>query len=921
VHKVMARGHYDEVKATVISQLTGHDQPFDAILGVSDPLALACRDAAQELGLTHPETLIGGLNGDPLALAAIAEGQMTATVLTSAHLGAEMVDLACRTARGDPLPPHFRRTPLLVTADNVDQIIRQTMLAMAPLPSLLVGVNRAKEQRRLMQLQLSLEINQHVGIILDRQQLSHQIAELIREKYGYDRVQLFTWSDSDKTLVLNAADRNERIAIPLAEAGLLGQALEKNEPVFVPDIQRSTRSVPEPAYAQTRSRAVLPIRAAGVTIGLLDVHSRVPAYHTQQEVLALQVLADQLGIAMRNAELFSEAAEARLVAENADRLKTLLLANVSHEFRAPLNVILGYAQSALDQPRGPNQEVCPVPRKDVSYIYESGEHLLRLVNDLLDISRSEINELQLEPEMVEPRVLLEDVFENVAKIRSEATDVTWLLDLPADLPLVHADPVRLREVILNLLDNAQKFTQRGHVLLGAEVAPPHLHIWVEDTGVGIPVEQQGQIFEPFYTGQTPGSHSRGIGLGLAVARRLVALHGGFMSLDSRPGKGSTFHVYLPLPSLSGRKPDSIALHNEDAPQAILVVGGQTALSLSLTELSRREGYLLVPLRADDDLDTVLSSVRPMALAWDVTHRGHGDHLAMQRLRGHAQLSGLPFILYRGSEQANSSPSVGLTSILIKPPDQNTLIGLIDAMAPAEGPILIVDDDPQACDLYQRIVTKVLPGHPVRVASGGQAALAALREQAPGLVILDLVMPDVDGFAVLAALRRLPATRRVPVLVMSGHMLRSEDLNRLDHSRVVFHQKEILSEEETALSIRNALQGTNELPQATSMLVKQALAYMQQNYAQDLSRSDIAGAVGVSERYLTEIFHRELGLSPWDYLQRQRIAQARALLASTGLTVTDIGSRVGFADSAHFSRVFRDLVHVSPRAYRRLATSS
>jgi YesN/AraC family two-component response regulator len=230
--------------------------------------------------------------------------------------------------------------------------------------------------------------------------------------------------------------------------------------------------------------------------------------------------------------------------------------------------------------------------------------------------------------------------------------------------------------------------------------------------------------------------------------------------------------------------------------------------------------------------------------------------------------------------------------------------------------LIVDDDPQALVLYQSIVAQALPGYPVRVANNGAEALAALGQEIPALMILDLVMPEVDGFSVLSQMRANPRTCHVPVLVISGHILSVEDIKRLDHAQVVFQSKDILSENETAAGLQRLLLDDDRLPQPTSLLVKQTIAYLQQNYAQRLTRQQMAKAVGVSEDYLGRIFQQELGLSPMEYLNRYRIKEAKVLLSQTCASITDIAAQVGFDDPAYFSRAFRKQVGFSPRAYRK-----
>jgi ABC-type sugar transport system substrate-binding protein len=256
---------YEQALPQIEAALRTFGAPIDAIFGLSDSLALAARNAGLTLGVLNAQTLIAGINGDPLALAAIAEGSMTATVETSASdFGEQMITLACRAARGESLPDHFSYQPRLVTLENVADIAMQKLIAIADLPNRLVGVNRQQEQNRLIQLETSAAINRRVGALLDRRALSQEIANLIRANYGYDQVQLFLWSPLEQRLSLEHPDlpaSNPR-ELSLDQAGLLGEALQRKEPVFVVDTRYSHRFPPDPNWPETHSRVALPIRLA-----------------------------------------------------------------------------------------------------------------------------------------------------------------------------------------------------------------------------------------------------------------------------------------------------------------------------------------------------------------------------------------------------------------------------------------------------------------------------------------------------------------------------------------------------------------------------------------------------------------------------------------------------------------------------------
>jgi signal transduction histidine kinase/AraC-like DNA-binding protein/ABC-type sugar transport system substrate-binding protein len=656
--------------------------PFDGIFGISDSLALAGRDAARAAGLITDNTVVVGINGDHLALAAIIEGTMAATVETpAAELGRQLIELAFKAAARETLPSHFDYKPRLVTRQNAAEIAVEKLVASASMPSRLVGLNRNQEAQRLKQLETSLAIGQRLGSILDRQQLSNDIAEIIRANYGYDEVQIFLWRESERAFVpehgVEAGARAARI--PLAESGLLGHTLLRNQPTFIPDMQRSHLFPPDPRLPACRSRVVLLIRFGQQVLGLLDLQSGHSTQHSHLDLVGLQVLGDLLGVAMRNADLYGDAIAAHAEAERASELKGRLLANVSHELRAPLNIIQGYSQSALASPNPYEVDLPPGLLRDLSYLYQSSEHLGRLINDLLDLSRAEINDLDIFPEPIEVNTFLEDIFQAMSGSLPSRAEVEWRLELPESLPEIRGDPQRLRQVLFNLLSNAHKFTEQGHITLGALTTATHLHLWVDDTGCGIPLKQQQHIFRAFMTAERPRRPPEGLGLGLRVTHELVRLHGGTITFISMPGAGATFHLYLPLP----------------VPE------------------SHRERLVEAPL-------------------------------------------------------------------------------------------------------------SILPGEA-------------------------------------------------------------------------------------------------NLPPHANDLTRQTVAYLEQNYADEfLSRAAIAVRIAVSESYLTRTFRRDLGITPWEYLTRYRIEQAKSLLRVTNLTVTEIAHRVGYNDSAYFSRVFHQETGRSPVTFRRQA---
>lgn len=620
-----------------------------------------------------------------------------------------------------------------------------------------------------------------------------------------------------------------------------------------------------------------------------------------------EVLRGHISSALKGALLFQEANEARQVAERADQVKTRLLANVSHELRTPLNIIIGHTQRILDAPP-PNLE------NDLEHIHHSAEHQLRIINDLLDLSRAEINALDLYPTMLDPKPLLEEAFVALSKDAPTSDEVTWQLAITDPIPMLEADPVRLRQVLLNLLSNAAKFTERGQITLGAECTPPHLHIWVADTGPGIPTEIVDRIYEPFFTHEGGEYRKGGIGLGLSITKHLIALHHGVLTLDTQLGQGSTFHILLPLPERIAEQssPDQSTI------SMLWLISQSQTIPAEIMDFGQRRSLNILKLNLDDDLNVLFSEGCPSIVAWDLTSGGiTEDWRLIRRLQNHPKLRQTPFILFQ--EGSKTEIASGFTSLVVKPTSNQALWESIQPALPSNftGTILIVDDDEKARQATISVVKTGLPDYQIRIAEDGESGLAAMLSEPPDLLILDLVMPKMDGFDVLDAMRADERTRQVPVVILSARQLTFNDIQRLEqHADVTLQSKGILSEEEIIISLHRSLFGSETLPPQTGALVKRSVAYLHQNYIYTLSRSEVADAIGVNEDYLTRIFKQELGISPWDYLNRYRIFQAKELLRQTHDSVGHIGQRVGFSDASYFSRVFRRLTGVSPGTYRK-----
>jgi AraC-like DNA-binding protein len=375
-------------------------------------------------------------------------------------------------------------------------------------------------------------------------------------------------------------------------------------------------------------------------------------------------------------------------------------------------------------------------------------------------------------------------------------------------------------------------------------------------------------------------------------------------------------VRLPLPDLSGRS----IREKRDAEPVLILISGSRGPPREISEFCRRQGLSIRTLEIEGDWEAVLAEATPAAIAWDLAEADQRERLIVRKLRHHPRAFQAPLVLYGlGRDPAlGADPEIGLTGFIPKPASEKTLLDLIDAVTPPEarGCVLVVDDDPEERKSEEVLAAAALPGIRIRSAADGAAALQLMGEEVPCLVLLDLAMPVMGGSEVLDRMRADPRLRKVPVIVLTHRVLGDEDVKRLEaHSRVVLQSKGIWSEDEATAALTRSLFDADAIPPHTGALVKRAVAWLARNHGKSITRWKLAEAVNVSEDYLARVFHRELGISPWEYLARYRVSRAKELLKTTGESMKAIASMVGFRDQAYFSRVFRKIVGVSPKAYR------
>jgi CheY-like chemotaxis protein/signal transduction histidine kinase len=488
---------------------------------------------------------------------------------------------------------------------------------------------------------------------------------------------------------------------------------------------------------------------------------------TRQQNEDLDRLAGELSRAKK-----VEEARAREIEASA-RLKSEFLANFSHEIRTPLNAITGYCDLLM---RDEGSRLTPHGRRDLSVIKSNAKTLLALINDILDLSKIEAGRADVVKEMVDLGEMADECLASVREIL-KGRDVT--LHAEIKLKQVFSDQLKLRQILLNLLSNAAKFTDAGEIMVTAEGQSDNLVLIVDDTGAGIPDDQLPFIFDKFR--QVDGSARRkvgGTGLGLAIVREVVQLLGGTITATSTLGRGSKFTVVLPstVDSTTKRAVDIHDIASSIAPTTgerftVLVIDDDPMVQHLLRGHLEADHFRM--LSATDGVEglTLAREARPSVIILDIHLPRLDGWSVLGELKSDPALSGIPVIMMSVEEQRARGFSFGACEYLVKPVEPDRLVQVVrKALVPAGGDVLVVDDDEHTREMVSRVLRRV--GYTTVEARDGEEALLRARVLTPGLVILDLLMPGVDGFEVLRTMRS--EGMQMPVVVLTGKQLVTEE---------------------------------------------------------------------------------------------------------------------------------------------------
>jgi CheY-like chemotaxis protein len=551
-------------------------------------------------------------------------------------------------------------------------------------------------------------------------------------------------------------------------------------------------------------------------------------------------------------------------------------------------------------------------------IHASSQHLFRLIGDVLDLASNQAGELHLVCEALD----LTPVFAEAAvlgKSLAREKNLHWHEHISSGLPPVWGDRTRLRQVTINLLSNAVKFTEQGSVSLTVQVDGTYLVVEISDTGLGIPVDEQDAIFDEFRRSERSVARGYGgMGLGLAISRRLIELHGGQIGVRSSgvDGQGSTFYFRLPVMQGVPTRKD----YQPDRGRRVLLLLENASDRLNLEQHLLHKGFEVEVMDVSSQPDWLEQVVGrpPGAVVLDFQPATEGGWELIQHFKQNPETRDIPVIFYSLSAERSHGAMLEL-DYLAKPVGSQELAQALERLGLKEGcdlrSILVVDDDPKVLDMHARMLEGLVKCRILK-AQQGKAALEIMQHEQPALVLLDLMMPEIDGFEVLRRMRAQESTRAIPVIVLSAQILTAHDMLRLQEGVAAVLGKGLFTKDEVLSQVESALSHSKHLGSQASRSVRQAMAYIHEHYPEQITRAKLAEHVALTERYLTYCFRQELGITPMAYLTRYRLKRARFLLEEGSYSITEVALAVGFSDSSYFNRVFRQEVGVSPGAYQR-----
>jgi signal transduction histidine kinase/CheY-like chemotaxis protein len=593
-------------------------------------------------------------------------------------------------------------TPLIAEFDPDE--VRQLQVAGNGIAVALERQRLLKEaQQRAFELQTAAEIARDTTSTLSLSSLLHQITELVYKRYGFYHVAIYLLDEMNEFAIIQeaAGEANQSLKargnkFKTGSRSVVGNVVQNKIPLIDNDINKNPLFTYEPLLPQTRSEIAVPLKIGDKVTGAIDIHSdRLNAF-TSDDITVMQILSDQVAIAIENARAYELSQKAIEDMKEVDRFKSQFLANMSHELRTPLNSIIGFSKVILKGIDGP---ITDLQQQDLSAIFNSGQHLLSLITDILDLSKIEAGKMQLSFSEVNLNELIRSAMSTAIGLVKDKP-IKLEEKILENMPILMADQVRVRQVLINFLSNAAKFTEEGTITVETHLTEnsdhiPEVMVTVTDSGPGIAEEDQNKLFQPFsQVDDSPTRKSGGTGLGLSICRSLIEMHKGRIGLlHSEVGKGSTFFFTLPLINPEADQPVEdlapvveIPVETKPGPgiqsqPVILAIDDDLQVIGMYERYLKPYGYQVVPLTNSEKAVETAQKLLPHAITLDIMMDGtEQGWQVLQDLKANNETASIPVVICSIIENRQKGSELGAANYLVKPFSQDELIQMINQLA-------------------------------------------------------------------------------------------------------------------------------------------------------------------------------------------------------------------------------------------------